>query len=72
MDDDQIHSIAAEPINVELDRTRLNEELRKLKTGRQTLSVFSSDGPSLLYRPAFGSLASACASLVPKLTRIIH
>ncbi|KAJ5140702.1 hypothetical protein N7448_004110 [Penicillium atrosanguineum] len=55
MDDAQIKGIAAEPISVELDRNRLNEELSKLKAGRQTLSAFRIDGPSLPPRPAFVS-----------------
>ncbi|KAJ6052707.1 hypothetical protein N7499_003843 [Penicillium canescens] len=54
MEDAQIRSIAAEPPNVELDRKRLNEELNKLNAGRQTLSAFSTDGPSMPSRPVFG------------------
>jgi hypothetical protein len=56
MEDAQIQSIAAEPPNVELDRKRLNEELNKLNAGRQTLSAFSTDGPSMPTRPVFGML----------------
>lgn len=54
MDDAQVQSIAAEPISVEMDRNRLSEELSKLKAGRQTLSAFRIDGPSLPPRSAFG------------------
>jgi hypothetical protein len=34
MDEDQVREIATEPANIQKDRKRLNEELRKLLAGR--------------------------------------
>lgn len=72
MEDTQIQSIAAEPPNVELDRKRLNEELNKLHAGRQTLSAFSTDGPSMPSRPVFGMLTPTWDLLSLKLIEFIH
>ncbi|OQE12350.1 hypothetical protein PENVUL_c001G04109 [Penicillium vulpinum] len=51
MDDQQIQEIAAEPSNIQKERERLNEELEKLRKGRQTLNAFSTADSSLRARP---------------------
>lgn len=53
MDDAQVQRIAGEPSNVQLDRQRLTGELNKLIKGKQTLSAFNMDTPSL---PLWSSL----------------
>lgn len=52
--EDQIREIATEPASIQKDRKRLNEELKKLRAGRQTLNAFSSDGSSLRAPPILG------------------
>lgn len=72
MEDTLIQSIAAEPPNVNFDRNRLNEELSMLHAGRQTLSAFSTNGPSRPSRPVFGMLTPTRNLLSLKLTEFIH
>ncbi|CAG8900109.1 unnamed protein product [Penicillium egyptiacum] len=57
MDDQQIQEIAAEPSNIQKDRERLNEELEKLRKGRQTLNAFSIADSSLRARPILAGLS---------------
>lgn len=54
MDDQQIREIAAEPLNIQKDRERLNGELKKLRKGRQTLNAFSIADSSTRARPILG------------------
>ncbi|KAF9248331.1 hypothetical protein DTO013E5_5165 [Penicillium roqueforti] len=51
MNDEQIRQIAGEPSNIQKDRERLNEELEKLRKGRQTLNAFVIADSSLRARP---------------------
>ncbi|QQK43428.1 Dynamin [Penicillium digitatum] len=57
MDDQQIQEIAAEPSNIQKDRERLNEELKKLRKGRQTLNAFSIADSLLRGRPVLAGLS---------------
>ncbi|OKO98516.1 hypothetical protein PENSUB_9192 [Penicillium subrubescens] len=47
MDDEQIQRIATEPSETQKERTRLNEELDKLRRGRQTLDAYKQEEVSL-------------------------
>ncbi|KGO66031.1 Dynamin [Penicillium italicum] len=58
MDDQQIREIAAEPLNIQKDRERLNEELEKLRKGRQTLNAFSIADSALRARPILAGLST--------------
>lgn len=55
LDDNKICKIAAEPSTTQRDRERLNEELEKLRKGRQALNAFSADGSSLRAPPILGT-----------------
>ncbi|OQE86124.1 hypothetical protein PENNAL_c0022G00841 [Penicillium nalgiovense] len=51
MDDHQIEEIAAEPLSIQAERKRLNEELNKLRKAKRTLNAFSVDEQSLRSPP---------------------
>ncbi|OQD91991.1 hypothetical protein PENSOL_c046G03670 [Penicillium solitum] len=70
MDDQQIQEIAAEPSNIQKDRERLNEELEKLRKGRQTLNAFSIADSSLRSRPILGIYISYIGSWNHKLIEV--
>lgn len=54
MDDHQIEEIAAEPLSIQVERKRLNEELNKLRKAKRTLNAFSVDEQSLRSPPTLG------------------
>lgn len=54
MDDKKVQSIAAEPLETRQERARLNEELKKLRRGRQTLETYKVDETILPKEPLFG------------------
>lgn len=56
MDDEQIQRVAAEPSETQKERTRLNEELDKLRRGRQTLDAYKPEEISLPKPPILGNL----------------
>lgn len=55
MDDDQIQKVAAEPSETQKERTRLNEELDKLRRGRDTLDAYRPEETSLPKPPILGN-----------------
>lgn len=55
MDDEQIQRVAAEPPETQKERTRLNEELDKLRRGRQTLDAYKLEEISLPKPPILGN-----------------
>ncbi|KAJ5360681.1 Dynamin [Penicillium concentricum] len=78
MNDQQIGEIAAEPSNIRKDRERLNEELKKLRKGNQTLNASSAADSSLRPRPILGlskprtqtpSLTDTAAQVAPNTPR---
>lgn len=54
MDDQQLQKVAAEPSVTQNERTRLNEELEKLRLGRETLDAYKPDEISLPNPPILG------------------
>jgi hypothetical protein len=54
MEDKKVQSIAAEPVETQKERARLNEELEKLRRGRQTLETYKVDEAILLKDPLSG------------------
>ncbi|KAF3384322.1 Interferon-induced GTP-binding protein Mx2 [Penicillium rolfsii] len=58
MDDERIEKVATEPSETQKERTRLNEELEKLRRGRQTLDAYKTEEISLPKPPILGNLSS--------------
>ncbi|OOQ83643.1 dynamin family protein [Penicillium brasilianum] len=54
MDDQQVQKVAAEPSETQRERARLNEELEKLRLGRETLEAYRPNEISLPKPPAMG------------------
>lgn len=70
MNDEQIRQIAGEPSNIQKDRERLNEELEKLRKGRQTLNAFVIADSSLRARPILGTYIPYTGTWNHRLTEI--
>lgn len=54
MDDQQVQKVAAEPSETRRERARLNEELEKLRLGREILEAYRPNEISLPKPPALG------------------
>ncbi|KAE8376604.1 P-loop containing nucleoside triphosphate hydrolase protein [Aspergillus bertholletiae] len=53
MEDQQIRELAEEPVHVQRDRQRLNQELDRLRAGLNTFNILSTESSSLQRPPIF-------------------